>query len=128
MKINSTSMKAISPLLAGVLIISFTLAVAAILSGWFTTISKTQTKTLETGLASQVECSKGLLDIVSIDCSTDLVRMAINNLGTIQLTNITYFLKFSNNDTYSNHCGFSLAKGEMKKCLVLTRQASTLKK
>ena len=76
-------MKGISPLLAGVLMIAFTLAVAAIIGSWLTSISRTGTSQVESGFATTVNCSKGGLDIVSIPDATNIV---IQNTGQISFS------------------------------------------
>ncbi len=77
-------MKGISPLIATVLIVAFTLAVAAIVGGWLTSISRTETSTIESGMATQMECTKGALDIVSISNGSDIV---VQNIGQVNFTN-----------------------------------------
>jgi len=76
-------MKGVSPLLAGVLMIAFVLAVAAIVGGWLTSIAKTETSTIETGMTAQLNCSKGVLSIVDISDQTTII---VHNLGYIDLT------------------------------------------
>ena len=74
--------KGISPLIAGVLLIAFTLAVAAIISGWLTSLTKTTTEKTEKGVSTQVECSKAVIEIEKVT-SSDVI---IHNSGSVSLT------------------------------------------
>ncbi len=76
-------MKGISPLLASILLIAFTLTVAVIIGGWLTSISSQQTSNIG-GTANQtVTCSKAVLSFVSIPNNNTAV---IQNAGQIDLT------------------------------------------
>ena len=77
-------MKGISPLMATVLIVAFTLAVAAIIGGWLTSISRTETSTIESGMSTQIECSKAQIDIVSILNGSAVI---VQNIGQVNFTN-----------------------------------------
>ena len=110
-------MKAVSPLLAGVLMIAFVLAVAAIVGGWLTSITKTETAIVETGLVTTVNCSKGALSIVYMRCGQgvtadyDQLNMTIANIGRITLTDFSLSGEvatggiFANSSTYSKTLG-----------------------
>jgi len=75
-------MKGISPLMATVLIVAFTLAVAAIIGGWLTSISRTETSTIESGMSTQIECTKAQIDIVSVDSDGPVIQ----NIGQVNFT------------------------------------------
>ncbi len=75
-------MKGISPLIATVLIVAFTLAVAAIIGGWLTSISRTETSTIESGMATQIECTKAQIDIVSVGATGPVIQ----NIGQVNFT------------------------------------------
>ncbi len=82
--------KAISPMVATVLLIGFTIAVGAILSVWFTTFTRTQTATVS-GTAG---CSGAYVKIFSnvTTTNTNAVRVFISNLRsdtTINVNSIT---------------------------------------
>jgi flagellin-like protein len=54
--------KAISPMVATVLLIGFTIAVGAILSVWFTTFTRTQTATV----SGEAGCSGEMLEFIQM--------------------------------------------------------------
>jgi len=79
--------KGISPLIAGVLLIAFTLAVAAIISGWLTSLTKTTTEKTEKGVSTQVECSKAVIEIDRVwENPTGNTSVLVHNKGTVDLT------------------------------------------
>jgi len=70
--------KGISPFIATILLIGFTVAVGAILSVWFTTFTRTQT----TGITGAAECHAGILKIFSNATTTgsNALRVYVRNL------------------------------------------------
>ena len=76
-------MKGISPLMASVLLIAFTLAVAVVIGSWLTSLSSQQASTVGGAVNETVTCSKGVLDIVSIVNDTTVI---IQNAGQIGLS------------------------------------------
>ena len=68
--------------MATVLIVAFTLAVAAIIGGWLTSISRTETSTIESGMSTQIECTKAQIDIVSVDADGPVIQ----NIGQVNFT------------------------------------------
>ena len=85
-------MKGISPLMATVLIVAFTLAVAAIIGGWLTSISRTETSTIESGMATQIECTKAQIDIVSVGDTGPVIQ----NIGQVNFTSKGFALVCGN--------------------------------
>jgi flagellin-like protein len=73
-------MKAISPMIATVLLIGFTIAVGAILSLWFTTFTRTQT----TAVSGAAGCAANPIDVTLVYLNTNngLLSYSIRNLGT----------------------------------------------
>ena len=59
-------MKGISPLIAGVLMIAFTLAVAAIISGWLTSVTRTTTEEASENIETQASCSNAALTLEKV--------------------------------------------------------------
>ena len=59
-------MKAISPMIAVVLLIAFTVAVGGILSVWLSTLSTTQTTIVSSGTEKQVRCGASSLIIKEV--------------------------------------------------------------
>ena len=79
--------KGISPLIAGVLMVAFVLAVAAVVGGWFTSVTKTQTREVGSGINQQVECSKAVIDILDAgNSSSGKIFLVIQNSGTVDLS------------------------------------------
>lgn len=81
-------MKGISPMIATVLLIGFTVAVGAILSVWFSTYTKTQTA----GVSSATACASTTLDVkVPAVTSDGNVTVLITNNGpsTVNITSVT---------------------------------------
>ena len=98
--------KGISPIVATVLLIAFTLAVASLLGGWLTSLTKTQTDTIEQGTSKAVNCSSAVIDIVNVICanSSQQLKVAINNVGQNELWDFSVFASL-NNTFYSNSTG-----------------------
>jgi flagellin-like protein len=69
--------KAISPMVATVLLIGFTIAVGAILSVWFTTFTRTQTA----GVSGAGACAINPVDVEGIDLSNGILTYRIVNRG-----------------------------------------------
>jgi flagellin-like protein len=73
--------KAISPMVATVLLIGFTIAVGAILSVWFTTFTRTQTASI-TGSAACHAGNIRFFSNVSATTPTNATKVYITNLRT----------------------------------------------
>ena len=85
--------KGVSPLVAAVLLISFTMAIAAILATWATQYMTQQTATLTTkGNEANCVYARMNLDTYSYDSTSNQLIMIINNDGRIGLQNFTLFL------------------------------------
>ena len=98
--------KGISPLLATVILIALTLAVAALLGSWFTTVTRTQTDIIEKDITTQINCTSALLEITDVTCSgsDDNIKVTITNLGYESLYNFST-LVIINNTYYLNSTG-----------------------
>ena len=77
-------MKGISPLIAAVLLIAFTVAVGGIISLWLTSFSKTTTSAVQTSTEKQVKCASTVLEITSVSTSDN--RIVVTNLGPQNVT------------------------------------------
>ena len=87
-------MKAISPMIAVVLLIGFTVAIGGILSVWLSTLTTTQTTTVSSGTEKQVRCSASALKVSEVRFPTGTQRGSVNvsvvyDSGTESLSNIT---------------------------------------
>ena len=91
--ILATQRKGVSPLVAAVLLISFTMAIAAILATWATQYMTQQTSTL-TARGEEANCvyARMALDTYSYDSGTGQLVFIINNKGRISLQNFTMFV------------------------------------
>jgi flagellin-like protein len=100
-------MKGISPLIASILLIAFTLTVAVIIGGWLTSISSQQTSNIG-GTANQtVTCSKAVIAIVSVPNNNTVI---IQNQGQIDLSG-NFTVSCGTNITTSS--SVSLVRGSM---------------
>jgi len=115
MKLNvEDNMKGISPLLASVLLIAFTLAVATIVGSWLTTMTKTTSETVGAGMAAQANCSKSLLDIVDVSCHSNTnVTVAVQNAGSITLISPSFYFKTTDETTCTNSATATLSGGQI---------------
>ncbi|MBI1971722.1 MAG: hypothetical protein HYS53_00315 [Candidatus Aenigmarchaeota archaeon] len=85
--------KGVSPLVAAVLLISFTMAIAAILATWATQYMSQQTATLTTkGNEANCVYARMALDTFTYDKNSNQLILIINNDGRIGLQNFTLFL------------------------------------
>jgi flagellin-like protein len=98
--------KGISPLIATVLLIALTLVVGGLLGSWLTSMSKTQTGTIEEAAKTQINCTSAFLDIVDVICSnsTQKLQVVITNLGDIELYGFSV-LATIDNTFYQNSTG-----------------------
>ena len=69
--------------MATVLVVAFTLAVAALVGGWLTSTTQKTTSTIESGLSDQLDCSKGVIDIISVNENGPLIQ----NMGQVEFSN-----------------------------------------
>lgn len=110
-------MKGISPLVATVLLIAFTIAVGGILSVWLGSFTKTQTTIVESSSDAQVKCALSALVVkeVKYHCSSD-PRYAnvtvVYETGTEQLSNITISVFSGGNFTSSTGWASGLVQGQ----------------
>lgn len=83
--------KGISPLIAAVLLIAFTLAVAALLTAWVTTFTQDTTDAVGDRSTEVIECSYAGLSVysVSYDNNNNWVNVSVANTGTTALGNVT---------------------------------------
>jgi len=75
--------KAISPMVAVVLLIAFTVAIGGIISLWLTGFTETTTGSVETASTNQTKCAGTYIDVISV--SNDSV--IITNRGSQDIVN-----------------------------------------
>jgi len=79
--------KAISPMIAVVLLIAFTIAVGGILSLWLTGFATTTTQSVETASTNQTKCAGTYIDVISVDDNAIL----ITNRGAESISSIVCY-------------------------------------
>lgn len=89
-------MKGISPLIATVLLIAFTVAVAGIISVWLTGFASTTTKTVGGQANIEIICTGGQISLKNLKCVNGYLSGDISNAGTIALGNITLQILYTN--------------------------------
>jgi flagellin-like protein len=82
MFIGELMKKAISPMVATVLLIGFTIAVGALLSVWFTTFTRTQTATVGAGAT----CASNPIYVRAIGLSGTTLTLLVSNSGPDSVT------------------------------------------
>ncbi len=86
-------MKAISPMIAVVLLIAFTVAVGGLLSVWFASLTTSQTSTISSGSEALAKCASSSLAISEVrypsSGSPRLVNVTLTSSGSQNLKNIT---------------------------------------
>lgn len=92
-------MKGISPLIATVLLIAFTVAVGGLISIWLTGFTQTQTQAVGGQASTSITCSNGGLSLSSVGYCNSYLSAKITNTGTISLGNISLTITFSNATT-----------------------------
>ncbi len=94
-------MKGLSPLLATVLLISITVAIATIVMGWMTNVTKESQITIGNKTATAVDCSASdiSVDAVYMDFSANRSRVAVRNSGFVDDKIVSASMLNSNGDT-----------------------------
>jgi flagellin-like protein len=88
---SHSNAKGISPLIAAVLLIAFTMAIAGIMATWATTFSRERL----VGASEEAECI-GALDISTLAFSNGTISVKIRNLSDkINLTSIKATIEYS---------------------------------
>ncbi len=98
-----TNTKGVSPLIASIILIGFVVAVAAMISPWFTGLTKSKMYEVEEGSEGQIDCVFSSIDFDSSDISynlsgsTDWVNITLDNTGTVSLYNFEVSLTVDGN-------------------------------
>lgn len=98
--------KAISPLIASVLLIAFTITVATIIASWVTTFTTGQTELTEEKAKQRITCAFGSLNIEEAkynNTETKLFLRIENTQGDMDLSNITFNVIMKNASTFFYH-------------------------
>lgn len=90
-------MKGISPLIATVLLIAFTVAVGGLISIWITGFAKTQTQAIGSQASTSISCSNGFLSFqTNLKFCNNYLSGVIINTGSITLGNISLTITYTN--------------------------------
>lgn len=88
--------KGISPLIATVLLIAFTVAVAGIVSMWLTSFSTTSVEDVGKRADAELYCTYGALSVSDLQFCNSYLSGIIRNSGTVAIGNITIQITFQN--------------------------------
>lgn len=95
--------KGVSPLIASILLIAFTVAVGGIISIWITGFTTTQTEIVKEKSSSSLICSYGGISFVKTDlkydCNTGRLAGSVENTQSITLGNISIQIIFRNSSS-----------------------------
>ena len=113
-KMTMNGKKGISPMIATVLLIAFTVAVGGILSMWLTSMTSTQTTTTGSAAEKQILCARSVLSIDEVYYNYN--GSNINNAsitykytyGTETLTGLNFFFIDSQRNAYNRSYGSTL--------------------
>ena len=107
--------KGISPLVAAVLLIAVTMTIAGVLAYWASTFVRGQTDAFENQTIT-TECNFGnfLIDACSYDSTSQRMTLILDNIGTVDLNNISAFVIYSDNTLNATQTGQSITSGELK--------------
>jgi flagellin-like protein len=106
------AMKGISAIIATVLLVAFTVAVAGILSMWATTLTTTQTQTVSNQTGGVIVCSPAIIiDEARVPAGgAGSVNVTFHNAGTQSITNINVDIR--NSSTISTVAAGTLGAGQ----------------
>lgn len=98
-------MKGISPMIATVLLIAFTVGVGGLISVWVTSFTTESTNIVSKEGIDQITCSNGALELSTLRycSSTNNMSGIIKNNGRITLGNITLQVIFTNGSSSISH-------------------------
>lgn len=87
------AVKGISPFIATVLLIAFTVAIGALISVWFTNVTSSQTQTVQSGSDALSKCASTSMTVNEVryagNGSSSLVNVTVSSSGTQSLKNVT---------------------------------------
>lgn len=95
-------MKGLSPLVATVLLIAFTVGVGGLISIWLTDFTQTSSKIVSKDSEERIVCSNGAIDLSNLRYCNNNISGIVKNNGMITIGNITLQTVF-NNGTLVTH-------------------------
>jgi len=107
-------MKGISPLIATILLIAFTVAVAGLISTWLLGFTSQTTSTVSSQANIEVVCNSGAISLGDLSYCSSTGRLAgkISNTGTISLGNFSLIVLYNNASSeifYLNNAGGTIS-------------------
>lgn len=106
--------KGVSPLIATVLLIAFTLSIAGLIGGWLSGLTKKQTESLEKSSMETMNCTGSLINIFNVVCSNttstgpNKIMIAISNEGNNALYGFSSFAQIETTQYINNTGGPTL--------------------
>lgn len=107
--------KAISPLVAAVLLIAVTMTIAGVLAYWASSFVRSQITLFENQTATS-ECNFGnfLVYLCSYNTNTSKINIILNNVGKIDLRDLVVYVIYQNNSISSFELNETLPSGGLK--------------
>ena len=111
--VKRKSKKGVSPLIAAVLLIAFTVSVSMIIMGWFSTFIRSTTTNISESSEEAVGCSMAdvSIDHIYIVSSTNTTQVVVKNIGFVDLT-VKGTIMNTTGASCINKTGVSIGKGE----------------
>ncbi|MEM5812912.1 MAG: archaellin/type IV pilin N-terminal domain-containing protein [Candidatus Aenigmatarchaeota archaeon] len=100
--------KGLSPLVATVLIVAFTISTAMIIMSWYRSFSLETSERIANQTSQKIDCSYGAISFRNICTNEDNLTGIIENTGNIELRNIEINIVYKNGTTLvynSTHLG-----------------------
>jgi len=97
-------MKGVSPLIATVLLIAFTVAVGGLISIWLTGFTQTQTSAVGSQASTSIACSNGGLSLSSMSYCAPYLSGQITNIGSVTLGNLSLTITYQNATVVQKFC------------------------
>ncbi len=102
-----TKLKAISPLIAVIMLIAFTMVVAGILAAWAVRFSTTQKEELQF-------CSRAQLLIQNGYIQSNTLYLAVYNTGRVPLSGFTMIAKYENGTVVNSNINQNISAQDIK--------------
>jgi len=124
-KIAMIGRKGISPMIAIVLLIAFTVAVGGILSIWLTTLTSTQTTTTGSAAEKQVLCARSVLEITEVyyEGPRNANVTVSYTYGTESLSNFNFFFVDDARNSDNKTASGTLTPGDSETFAITTLSA-----
>jgi len=121
-------MKGISPMIAVILLIAFTVAIGGILSVWLTSVTQTQTSTAGSYAEKVSKCAGVFLAIKNITPinGNQITFQVSHESGNLPLKNVKIVVVYQDGSTNTLECDSELTPGEI--CVNTSTNANNIKK